>query len=117
MKKIIIGSLCFFLLFISACKKTPTVKKDELRFVLKSENGGYSVYKDGVMISPDNIDREVKGVKEFKAPLLSGVYRASLTSQPPGFCYIYIFVNDKKVAWVERSNKSRVDIEVSYTHP
>lgn len=110
MRKIIYITLCILLF---GCKKT-AVKTDELRFVFKTEYGSYGVTKDGVLISPDNIDSEIRQLTEFKAPLVKGVYRATLTSVPPGFCYIYIFVNDKRVAWVEQSNKSRVNIEVSY---
>ena len=111
MRKIIYITLCTLLF---GCKKT-AVKTDQLRFVFKSEYGSYGVTKDGVLISPDNIDKEIRQVTEFKAPLISGVYRATLTSVPPGFSYIYIFVNDKKVAEVERSHSNRVNIEVSYT--
>lgn len=108
MRKLLIAALLF-----AGCKKEPApVKKDEIRFEAKSEDGGVMILKDGKEI----INKSFRGVWSESIPAAPGRYEINFVSVPPGFSYTYVYHNDTLKAAKEHSHSRRTMWTIYYEH-
>lgn len=112
MKKLLLVFLS--VLMIASCKKEP--KEDlsqKIKVTIKSDYGSIYITRDGIELKRT----EIRGVYEEYFLNTPGYYEFYLTSVPPGFSYIYVDHNGKRVVTVERSHTNRVDLKGTYTYP